>query len=93
VTCTGLTEIWCPRCGDCACTKLGNGEPCLDVETCPLHGAGSGHADNMERARMAGVLEKTLADGDVELSEEDRAQVVRFAQYLSESSRKRKGSQ
>lgn len=51
--CEGASAFWCPHCGDCTCA---NPEDSLDDADCPLHGAGSDHAEpnspgNYARAR------------------------------------------
>lgn len=89
MSCTGFTSVWCPSCGECACSRLADGSPTLAAPDCPLHGSSSAHADNQERARLAGVLDQVIAAQGIVLSDEDRAEVTRFAQWLSESSRKR----
>ena len=47
--CTGVTAQWCPRCGDCACPLLheGNveGGRTLNDPKCPLHAPSSPHGD------------------------------------------------
>lgn len=47
--CTGITAQWCPRCGDCACPLLheGNveGGRTLNDPKCPLHAPSSPHGD------------------------------------------------
>lgn len=47
--CTGITAQWCPRCGDCTCPLLheGNveGGRTLNDPKCPLHAPSSPHGD------------------------------------------------
>lgn len=44
VTCTGVTAVWCPICGDCGCEKNSEGTPTLTDERCSLHAPDSTHA-------------------------------------------------
>jgi hypothetical protein len=52
--CTGVSAMWCPRCGDCRCPVNEAGETisaydpdCYgkDSPDCPLHARGSRHAE------------------------------------------------
>lgn len=51
--CTGMTAIWCPRCGDCKCPLNEAGERSLDGSACPLHAPDSAHGEpaGLVRAR------------------------------------------
>lgn len=44
-TCTGLTAVWCPICGDCQCPETATGERSLTDEACALHSTRSPHAE------------------------------------------------
>lgn len=41
--CTGVSAVWCPIHGDCACEDRESGD--LDDKDCPLHGWNSTHAE------------------------------------------------
>jgi uncharacterized protein (TIGR02996 family) len=41
VRCTGVSAVWCPACGDCACPDR---EVRMDAPHCPLHASDSPHA-------------------------------------------------
>jgi hypothetical protein len=52
--CTGVSAMWCPRCGDCRCPVNEAGETVSvedlgyygkDSPDCPLHARGSRHAE------------------------------------------------
>lgn len=43
--CTGLTAIWCPVHGNCACPDDAAGERTFTDDKCSLHSASSAHAD------------------------------------------------
>lgn len=41
-SCTGLSAVWCPNCGDCSCPTE-RGERSFSGERCLLHGTSSQH--------------------------------------------------
>ena len=43
--CTGLSAVWCPLHGDCACPAR---DDTLDDPDCPLHNPQSSHAETMK---------------------------------------------
>lgn len=55
--CTGMTAIWCPRCGDCKCPLNEAGERSLDGSACPLHAPDSAHAIARARGEVIADLE------------------------------------
>lgn len=57
--CTGITAMWCPRCGDCTCPgDPDRGDP-MDDPRCPLHAANSPHGEGEHEDKVAAVA--TLA--------------------------------
>lgn len=85
-SCTGLTAIWCPACGDCTCERLRNGEPCLNFEHCPLHSVHSTHADTVTLGDCQRRVSALAEDHGVKLTPHDHETIARFAQYLFDRS-------
>jgi len=90
--CTGLSAFWCPNCGTCTCTRGRDGDCFFDAEQCPLPSAQSQHAQTIELAQCEQAINALIAEFDVEVSEHDQAQLVRFAQLLYDRSRRKKPS-
>lgn len=88
--CTGLSAFWCPRCGDCTCERMPDGDCAFDSPSCPLHRVGSGHADTIELAECEQRISEMASALGALLTEHDRAAVSQFAQLLFERSRKAK---
>lgn len=88
--CTGLTASWCPRCGDCTCERMPDGDCCFDGHDCPLHGTSSQHAETVELDGMREAVTNLANEHGVELSENDHEEVARFAQYLCDRHRSKK---
>ena len=88
-SCTGLTAVWCPVCGDCTCDRLQGAEPCLDSEYCPLHSAHSPHADTITMEDCRKQVTAMAEDQGVNLTPHDNETVARFIQYLATKQREK----
>lgn len=58
-SCSPMTSTYCPRCGDCTCTRGLTCEPLFDAASCPLHGAESAHGQVVSLAHWQHPSERT----------------------------------